>query len=59
MREKKIEKANCIMSTGLPGPGSAYRLCVIMVRGLIRYTAETEGLKQPRLGYFSCNHKFG
>ena len=22
------------------------------------YTAKTEGLKQPRLGHFSCSHKF-
>ena len=22
------------------------------------HTAKTEGLKQPRLGYFSCSHKF-
>ena len=22
------------------------------------YTAKTEGLKQSRLGYFSCSHKF-
>ena len=22
------------------------------------YTAKTEGLKQPRLGYFSCSHKY-
>ena len=22
------------------------------------YTVKTEGLKQPRLGYFSCSHKF-
>ena len=25
---------------------------------IYNYTAKTEGLKQPRLGFFSCSHKF-
>ena len=28
------------------------------VCGSNKYTEKTEGLNQPRLGYFSCSHKF-
>ena len=35
------------------------QLCITMCRlSCVQYTAKTEGLKQPRLGYFSCSHKF-